>query len=75
MVDSEKVTFEIDMVLDDASDDLPLALHETMFFFSYWGHGYVLYSTRLKSEYPDLVTVLESFTFDHKEEKQQSSVY
>jgi|GEM_PF-3442476 len=48
-------------------NDITIKLQQTMFFFSYGEHGYMINFTRVNSKYSDLITVLSSFTFDTKE--------
>ena len=48
-------------------NEITIKLQQTMFFFSYGEHGYMINFTRVNSKYSDLVTVLSSFTFDTKE--------
>ncbi len=40
---------------------------QTLFFFSYADHGYIISFSRMQAKYSDLVTVLSSFTFDKAE--------
>ena len=50
-----------------SKDDITINLLQTMFFFSYGDHGYMINYTRVNGKYRDLVKVLSSFSFDKKE--------
>lgn len=55
-------------VVNVEEKDISLKLKQTMFFFSYNGHGYMINYTRNNGKYIDLVDVLSSFSFDRKEQ-------
>ena len=50
-----------------SKNGITIDLLQTMFFFSYGEHGYMINYTRVNGKYRDLVKVLSSFSFDKKE--------
>lgn len=60
-------------VVEVTKKDITINLKQTMFFYSYAEHGYMINYTRVKGKYSDLVTVLSTFTFDEKEQAEDSS--
>ncbi len=54
-------------VVEIVQDDIPIKVLQTLFFFSYGDHGYMVNYSRIKAKYSDLVTLLSSFRFDEKE--------
>ena len=50
-----------------SKNDITINLQQTMFFFSYGEHGYMINYTRVNGKYRELVKVLSSFSFDKKE--------
>lgn len=54
-----------------SKNDITLDLLQTMFFFSYGEHGYMINYTRVNGKYRDLVKILSSFSFDKKESAEE----
>ncbi len=71
-------TVKFNQTIGVVEGDVHINLLQTMFFFSYGDHGYTVDYRRAKGNYSDLITVLASFTFDHKEvaqDTEKSGVY